>query len=108
MGGRRGGPGEYPLRAADRTLSASRLRRGFPLQDARVPYDVRNGSGTAGVCAFVSYGGQGRFCLTAKGQANPQGQGGAHDRLPLQCVEAQVCRTGFFKMDFFFLPQMFL
>lgn len=41
----------------------SKPRRVCPLQHARVPYSVRNWSGTAEVNAFVSYGGQGRFLL---------------------------------------------
>ena len=35
----------------------------YRTHECRISFDVRNGSGTAEVCAFVSYRGQGRFCL---------------------------------------------
>ena len=75
-----------------------------------MPRFAWNGSGTAEVFydAFVSFWGQGRFCLAGKGKTNPNGDGGAHHRLPLQGVKARIRRTGFFQMGLFLAAQMLL
>ena len=129
--GRRGGPGEDPLGAADPTRLSqtvmpvgsagcarysaykcrmlSRLacsRRGSkvsPLARSQpAAHDgsalLRNWSGTAGVCAFVSFWGQGRFCLTGQGQADSHGKGGSDQGLPLQRVNVAFRVPGLFQM----------